>query len=117
MKVVGSAFAALTFSVLVTNPLQAQPAAAPMTMPMASQPSTGQGSMTSGELRKVDLAAHKLTLNNGDFKNLGMPGMTMVFKVLDPKLISEVKEGDKIRFTADRVGGALTVTSIEMAKQ
>jgi Cu/Ag efflux protein CusF len=34
-------------------------------------------------------------------------------KVTDLKMLSSIKEGDKIRFTADRIDGALTVTSIE----
>lgn len=40
----------------------------------------------------------------------------MVFKVTDPKMLDAVKEGDKVKFTADRVNGVLTVTSIELAK-
>ncbi|MDP9123886.1 MAG: copper-binding protein [Pseudomonadota bacterium] len=85
-----------------------------MSMPMApaASQSVQNQSVTEGEVRKVDMAAQKLTLKHGDIKNLGMPGMTMVFKVTDPKMLSAVKEGDKVRFTADRVNGALTVTSI-----
>ena len=43
-------------------------------------------------------------------------GMTMVFRVQEPALLDKVKEGDKVRFAADKVGGALTVTQIEPAK-
>jgi Cu/Ag efflux protein CusF len=39
--------------------------------------------------------------------------MTMVFRVSDPALLTRVKPGDKVRFTADKVDGALTVMSIE----
>ena len=88
-----------------------------MAMPMASaasQPAQSQV-LTEGEVRKVDMSAQKLTLKHGDIKNLGMPGMTMIFKVTDPKMLSSVKEGDNVRFTADRIGGALTVTSIKPA--
>ena len=42
-----------------------------------------------------------------------MPGMTMVFSVADPKMLDGLKEGDKLRFSADRVQGAITVTAIE----
>jgi Cu/Ag efflux protein CusF len=45
-----------------------------------------------------------------------MPGMTMAFKVQDPAMLDKVKQGDKVRFVAEKVGGALTVTSIETAK-
>ena len=39
--------------------------------------------------------------------------MTMVFRVADPKLFDGLKEGDKLRFSADSVQGAITVTAIE----
>jgi len=45
-----------------------------------------------------------------------MPAMTMVFKVADPKMLDGLKEGDKVKFTAENVNGALTVTAIEAAK-
>ncbi|ADU38418.1 copper-binding protein [Variovorax paradoxus] len=66
-----------------------------------------------GEVRKIDTDAKKITLEHGDIPNLEMTGMTMVFRVKDPELLSKVKPGDKVRFTADKVDGALTVLSIE----
>lgn len=72
--------------------------------------------LTDGEIKKVDKDAGKVTIKHSDIKNLGMPGMTMVFRVQDPAMLGQVQEGDKVRFTADKVNGALTVTSIEQAK-
>lgn len=66
-----------------------------------------------GEVRKIDTDAKKITLRHGDIPNLEMSGMTMVFRVKDPELLGKVKPGDKVRFTADKVDGALTVLSIE----
>jgi len=66
-----------------------------------------------GEVRKIDTDAKKITLKHGDIPNLEMTGMTMVFRVKDPELLGKVKPGDKVRFTADKVDGALTVLSIE----
>jgi Cu/Ag efflux protein CusF len=43
-------------------------------------------------------------------------GMTMVYAVSDPKLLSSVKAGDKVNFEAEQVNGQLTVTKIEKAK-
>lgn len=68
-----------------------------------------------GEVRKIDLDAKKITLKHGDIPNLEMTGMTMVFRVSDPALLSKVKPGDKVQFTADKVDGALTVLSIAPA--
>jgi Cu(I)/Ag(I) efflux system protein CusF len=66
-----------------------------------------------GEVRKIDTDAKKITLRHNDIPNLEMTGMTMVFRVNDPALLAKVKPGDKVRFTADKVDGALTVMSIE----
>ncbi len=71
--------------------------------------------MADGEVRKVDKAAGKLTLRHGRIESLDMPGMTMVFKVADPRLLDGLKEGDKLRFSADRVQGAITITAIVRA--
>lgn len=72
--------------------------------------------MSEGEIKKVDKDGGKLTIKHGELKNLGMPGMTMVFKVQAPAMLDQVKQGDKVQFVADKVNGALTVTAIEVAK-
>ena len=72
--------------------------------------------LTDGEVRKVDKAQGKLTLRHGPIANLEMPGMTMVFRVADPAMLDGLKEGDKVRFAADRVDGAITVTALQPAK-
>lgn len=71
---------------------------------------------TDGEVRKVDKEQAKVTLRHGPIANLDMPAMTMVFKVTDPKMLAAIEQGDKVRFAADKVNGAWTVTSIELAK-
>jgi Cu(I)/Ag(I) efflux system periplasmic protein CusF len=45
-----------------------------------------------------------------------MPPMTMVFQATDPGLLDQVKQGDKIRFQAEKSGSTFTVTRIEPAK-
>jgi Cu(I)/Ag(I) efflux system periplasmic protein CusF len=42
--------------------------------------------------------------------------MTMVFTAADKKLLDGLKEGDKVRFTADKQNGTYVVTAIEVAK-
>ncbi|MDY7804295.1 copper-binding protein [Burkholderia stagnalis] len=69
--------------------------------------------MSHGEIRKVDAAAGKLTIKHGPLENLGMDAMTMVFKVKDPAMLSQVKVGDTIDFVAEDVNGALTVTKLQ----
>ena len=71
---------------------------------------------TTGEVRRVDRDAKKVTLRHGPIANLGMPDMTMVFRVGDPKLLDNLKTGDKVRFKADKVDGQYTVTEMELVK-
>jgi Cu/Ag efflux protein CusF len=65
------------------------------------------------DVRRVDVAAGKISLKHGEIKNLDMPPMSMVFQVQDKALLSQIKVGDKVRFTADQIKGAYTVLSIE----
>jgi Cu/Ag efflux protein CusF len=72
--------------------------------------------LADGEIRKVDKDARKLTIKHGPIANLDMPAMTMVFQVKDPALLDQVKAGDKVRFAADKVGGAYVVTRFEPSR-
>jgi Cu(I)/Ag(I) efflux system periplasmic protein CusF len=87
----------------------------------ANQQATGAataaaGQLADGEVRKVDKEAKKLTIRHGPLENLGMPPMTMVFQVKDPAMLDKVKAGDKIKFAADKEGGAFTVNQLEVVK-
>ena len=73
-------------------------------------------SMATAEIRKIDLENKKITLKHGEIKNLDMPSMTMVFVVKDTAMLDKLAAGDKVMFTADKVGSAFTVMSIEKAK-
>jgi Cu(I)/Ag(I) efflux system periplasmic protein CusF len=69
--------------------------------------------MTEGEVRKLDRDNRKVTLRHGEIKHLQMPPMTMVFEVKDAALLEKLKNGDKVRFRAEQIGGVYTVTAIE----
>ena len=79
----------------------------------ASTTESAAAGMTDGEVRKVDKAAKKITLKHRPIKNLDMPGMTMVFRVQNPDMLDKVKAGDKVRFTAASINGALVVTDLQ----
>ena len=72
--------------------------------------------LAEGEIRRVDKDAKKLTIKHGPIESLDMPAHTMVFQVADPAVLERVKPGDKIKFDAEKRGGAYTVTKIEAAK-
>ncbi|MEX5745958.1 copper-binding protein [Massilia sp. X63] len=72
--------------------------------------------LTEGEVKKIDKDAGKITLRHGEIKNLGMAAMTMVLRVKDAAMLDQLKVGDKIRFAADRVNGAVTIMQMQPAQ-
>ena len=83
-------------------------------MPMSSG-SMENAALSDGEIRKVDKSAGKVTIKHGPLANLDMMPMTMVFRVKDAAWLGQMKAGEKIRFRAERINGALTVTQYEPA--
>jgi Cu/Ag efflux protein CusF len=76
-----------------------------------------QQGLIDGQVTKVDQSAAKITIKHGPIPKLDMDvGMTMVFAVADPKMLSTVKAGDRIKFDAERVNGQLTVTKVQKAR-
>ena len=73
-------------------------------------------SLADGEIRKVDKDAKKITIKHGPIAALDMPAMTMVFQVRDPAFLEQVRAGDRVKFEAQKLGGAYTLTRIETAK-
>lgn len=80
---------------------------------LAASPAAAQS--TAGEVRKVDKAQGKVTLQHEAIANLKMPAMTMAYRVQNPAWLDQLKEGDKVRFDADKVNGQYTITAIKSA--
>ncbi|KRQ12801.1 copper-binding protein [Bradyrhizobium manausense] len=76
-----------------------------------------QAASISGEVKKIDEGAGKITLKHGPAKNLGMDEpMTMVYRVKNPGMLKQVKVGDKVTFEAEEAASGYTVTKLEKAK-
>jgi len=72
---------------------------------------------TVGEIRRINKETKRITLRHGEIKSLEMPAMTMAFGVRDPKMLEDLKVGDKVRFQAIKdANGDLIVTSIRLAQ-
>lgn len=71
--------------------------------------------LSEGTIKKIDAASQRVMLAHGPIANLGMPPMTMMFKVKDAALLKPLKEGDKVRFRVEDVGGDYTIVRIEAA--
>jgi Cu/Ag efflux protein CusF len=72
--------------------------------------------LSEGGVQKVDKDTGKLTIKHGPLNNLGMPAMTMAFKVRDPAMLDQVKVGEQVRFHVERANGSLTITKLEVSK-
>jgi len=83
----------------------------------SSQIAWGQPEPVSGQVKKIDEAAGKITIKHGPIKKFDMEdGMTMVYRVQDPAMLKTVKPGDNVKFEADQVDGQFTVTKIQKSK-
>lgn len=68
--------------------------------------------MVMGEVRAIDVKAHKITLKHGAMN--GMPAMTMVYPYkADLAVAAKLKTGDQVLFHAEDVAGTLTITAIQ----
>ncbi|NJD87040.1 MAG: copper-binding protein [Betaproteobacteria bacterium] len=95
--------------------------AVPLAAPAADAPAKAEtkakaAALTAGEVKKVDREAKKLTIQHGPIENLGMPPMTMVFRVKDAAMLDGLEAGSKIRFHAEEVKGGYLVTRLQKAK-
>ena len=70
-----------------------------------------QEANASGEVRRVDAAAGKITIKHGAISDLQLPAMTLVYRI-DPALLKEIAPGDKVKFTARRENGDYVVIQI-----
>lgn len=71
--------------------------------------------LVAGEVKKVKPG--KITIKHEEIPNLDMPGMTMVFRVDDDAIISEMKKGDKVQFTVEERDGKMYIVAIEAATE
>lgn len=113
MKKIDASLLVLAFAASLSATAFAQEKATPAQTTAAATKAT---EMTDGEIRKVDMENKKITIKHGEIKNLDMPGMTMVFQVKDAGMLDKVKAGDKVKFAADKIGGAIVVTDIQANK-
>ena len=83
-------------------------------IPAAEQPQKADSqALTQATVKKIDVKQQKITLKHAAISNIGMPAMTMVFKVLDPNLLQGIVEGDEVLFAVEKHGSQLVVTQLQ----
>lgn len=86
----------------------------PEAAPAAKEVGEAQ-SWSQAEVRRIDLAARKITLKHGPIAVLGMDPMTMVFQLREDaafQAAQSLKPGDKVEFVAAYDKGAYLVKQI-----
>ena len=66
--------------------------------------------MTTGVVKKLDVDQQKITLKHEALDNLGMPAMTMVFRLGKASLADKLTVGDRVMFRAEQINGNFVVT-------
>ena len=72
--------------------------------------------LSQGEIIRWDPRTLKVTLRHGEIKNLGMPPMTMVFRVNDASMLAPFRSGDTVRFRVERQAAGYVITRMEAAR-
>jgi Cu/Ag efflux protein CusF len=69
----------------------------------------------TGTIGRVDEANGKIAIQQTQSGTVGAnaSGTSEEFKVQDGLLFNALREGDKVTFTADEIGGVKTITKIE----
>ena len=70
------------------------------------------GAYAVGSVESVDRDQGKVLIVHGPIVNLGMPGMTMLFRVIKRSLLDNLSAGDKVRFRAEKMQGTLYIVDI-----
>jgi Cu/Ag efflux protein CusF len=79
-------------------------------LPIAAVP------QVDGEIRSVDVKAKTVALKHSDIPNAGMGPMAISFPVKVPAALAKLSPGDKVQFTAEKVGDQIVFTSNVPAK-
>lgn len=111
MKSLGLVTALVAATFAATAPAQTMPHQHGTTVAQAAS-----AQLFDGEVRRVNKEMNRVTLKHGPLTAFGMGPMTMSFPVADPKLLANIKDGDKVKFSLKQQGENLVVTRIEPAK-
>lgn len=83
------------------NPRYALMAAAGLAASAFIAVAVAQQAQASGEVRRIDVAAGKVTIKHGAIADLQLPAMTLVYRA-DPAVLRGIQPGDQVEFVAAR---------------
>lgn len=74
-----------------------------------------KSALTEAIVKKVDSSTGMVTLEHGALANVGMPAMTMAFKVKDAAMVKQAKEGERVKVRIENIDGTMTI--VKLVKQ
>lgn len=99
------------------NAMLAAQATAPASKAAAETPATplpaASASDTRGRIESINTREGKVKLKHGPIPKFDMPGMTMVFRVQDPKLLTQIKVGDEVGVNMAEIGNGIVITGFQ----
>ncbi len=97
---------------LLLLPPSLHAAGEPASAPIAAATRSAETGHADGTILGIDAERGRITLKHGPIEGLGMPAMTMVFRVADPSMLMQLEAGDGVRFTVVRTDNFFTVTQL-----
>ena len=79
------------------------------------QPAKAQTIGGTGIIQDIDRANGKVKLTHDAIAALGWPRMTLFFRLKDRSLADEVKQGDKVEFTLEKLTAGYVISAIRKA--
>ncbi|WP_454908290.1 copper-binding protein [Variovorax gossypii] len=104
-----AAVCAIGLQEVSATPIEARMELSPATSPQGKAPDPAY---STGQVKRVDWDQGKVLISHGPIENLGMPGMTMLFRVSERSLLRNLNNGDRIQFKAEKANGTLFVVEI-----
>lgn len=69
-------------------------------------------SAAEGVVKKVNAEKQTIRIHHQGVANLDMPAMPMAFHVKSPDMLTRVREGDEVTFSAEKIDGRYVITEI-----
>lgn len=105
---------------MAANPLDRAPvtptpmrSATATTSTQPSSPTSTASSDTRGVIKSIDVERARVKLKHGPIEKFDMPGMTMIFRIKDPRLFEQVSQGDEVGVTLEMDRGAMYITGFQ----
>lgn len=69
----------------------------------------------TGTVKQIKASEGKVKIDHGPIERLGMPAMTMMFRVEDPNLLAGLVKGAEVAFNVENTSTGFSVTRLETA--